>query len=91
MPVAIPNPSVEVIIVEKLDTTATFEIAYPAAVQLSDPPLAGSFVAYCYHPDDPTGQLYSTRAMDAATVDAHTFKVTLEADCAFLKDKIEVV
>ena len=91
VPVAIPadkSPSVTGIIVEKLDTEATFEIAYPAAVQLSDAPLEGSFVAYCYHPD---GQFYATRAMEIANVNANTLKVRLETDCGFLKGKIEVV
>ena len=91
VPVAIPadqSPSVEGIIVEKVDTEATFEIAYPAAVQLSDAPLEGEFVAYCYHPD---GQFYATRPMDTATVNANTLRVRLETDCGFLKGKIEVV
>lgn len=90
VPVPIPSdmsPSVENVIVEKVDTAATIEIALPAAVQLSDAPLEGSFVATCYHPGDPTGQLYATRAMDVATVNAYTLQVRLETDCG-LKGQI---
>ena len=86
-PTAIGAPSVENVMVLAITTTASIEIVYPAAFQLSDPPLSGTFFVECYNTD---GNSYATRDMDVTSVTASSFKSVLEADCSFLAGKISV-
>jgi len=63
-PKPLDGPSVELILVSKDTTESTFEIRYPVDVQLSSPPITGTFYVECYHPD---GTMYATQDMDFST------------------------
>jgi hypothetical protein len=86
-PMALSSATVETIMFVPLTTGARAEIAYPDALQLSSPPLSGTFYASCYNTD---GNKYDTQDMDIADIDAKKFKQVLERDCSFLKGKISV-
>ena len=52
--VAIAAPSVQQIIPKKLTSTASISFVYPEDLQLSSPPISGSYNIACYHPDEVT-------------------------------------
>ena len=81
------SPSVENVIVVPVTTTAEITVATPEEVQLSSPPLSGSFWILCHNTD---GNSYRTADFDVSRTDARHLRQLIEHDCSFLKGKIVV-
>lgn len=86
VPTAINRPSVEYIMLVPLTTTSEIEFVYSVDIQLSSPPLTGSYWIKCYDTD---GTWYSTQDIPIGS-NANTVFNRLTTDCSFLKDKISV-
>lgn len=86
VPSAIGRPSVENIMLVPMSTFSDIEFVYSTDIQLSSPPLSGSYWLKCYDTD---GTWYSTQDIPVGS-NANFVYNRLVSDCSFLKDKISV-
>lgn len=80
VPTAISQPSVENIMLIPMTTSSDIEFVYSVDLQLSSPPLTGSFWLKCY---DTEGNWYSTQDISIGS-NANWIRSILQADCPFL-------
>jgi len=86
VPTAIEGPSVESIMVVAITTVSEFDFVYSKDLQLSDPPLSGSFYLMC---SDTQGNTFATHDLPVSA-DANAVRHLLESDCPWLKGSIDV-